>query len=79
MPATHTTTDDPPSTISDDLTKDFDPIIGNGQPEGICRRYYNLLREAVLSEYSSKQKPFTPIQTIYQRVEMITDEIQGAN
>ena len=79
MPASHLPDDGGTTPVSDDITKDYDPIIGLGQGESIQKRFYALLRDAVLSEYSTKQRPFKSMDVIYQKVQMLADEIQGAN
>lgn len=78
IPATHLVegSDDP---VSDDITLTFDPIIGLGQPAAIARRFNQLLADAVLSEHSTKQRPFTPLDMVYQRLEILANEIQGVN
>jgi hypothetical protein len=70
VPATHAGTREG-ELISDDITKSFDPIIGTV--------YHKYLIDGVLSYFSTKERPFKSLKTVYEQVEMTASSLMAEN
>ena len=57
------------STTSDDITANFDPIIGGA--------YEEYLVQGVLANYASKERPFRPLREIERNVIEISNSLAG--